>query len=154
MITSLEGIRISAGISAGSSSSENSSQGYGTGESKQNSLSFALYVTKLKYAYRNKNLYLYYGYGPFGKYSFQYSADSYQQTTTNIFSGGLSGYLGVEWFFYEHFSLFTEYSLNATMQYSRWSSKINGSNLVSSPTITKNFNVNSNSALIGFSIYL
>jgi len=50
----LEGIEYRRNL-AGSSSSENSSQGYGTGESKQNSLSFALYVTKLKYAYRNKN---------------------------------------------------------------------------------------------------
>jgi hypothetical protein len=151
MTNSTDALRITAGISAGSNTYIPNNS---TNESKSNSFSIGLYITKLKYAYRNKNLYLYYGYGPFGKYAYQFSDDSYEEMTTNSFSGGLNGCIGVEWFFSKQFSLFAEYSLNATANYSRVSKRINESNLVSNPTITKGFNLNPNSVLIGLSIYL
>ncbi|MGB7568063.1 MAG: outer membrane beta-barrel protein [Chitinivibrionales bacterium] len=151
MTNSTDALRITAGISAGINTyiPNNSAS-----ESKSDSFSIGLYITKLKYAYRNKNLYLYYGYGPFGKYAYQFSGDSYEEMTTNSFSGGLNGCIGVEWFFSKQFSLFAEYSLNATANYSRVSNRLDGSNLVSNPTITKGFNLNPNSVLIGLSIYL
>jgi hypothetical protein len=148
MTNSTDALRITAGISAGSNIYNS------TSESKSDSFSIGLYITKLKYAYRNKNLYLYYGYGLFGKYAYQFSDDSYEKITTNTFSGGLNGCIGVEWFFSKQFSLFAEYSLNATANYSRSSNRLNGSNLVSNPTIIKGFNLNPNSVLIGLSIYL
>ena len=151
MTTPTEGVRITAGI-AGSSAVYNPN--YGTSKNESDSFSLALYITKLKYAYRNKNLYLYYGYGPFGKYSYQFSTGSYEQIKTNSISGGLNGCLGVEWFFSKQFSLFAEYSLNASANYSRANYLVNGSNLTASQSITKGFTFNSNPVLIGLSIYL
>jgi hypothetical protein len=155
MINSIEGIRITAGIYIGINNyMESPSQEFVTHESKKDSLSISLYATYLKYAYRNKKLYLYYGLGPFGIYSYQITADLNQQNKISTFSGGLNGCLGVEWFFVEHFSLFTEYNLNAIARYNRASTEIKGSNIVLPAQTTTNFNLISNNVLIGLSIYL
>lgn len=153
MINSKNGIRISAGIAAGSYDLKDLSGQDAYISRAADSISVSLHATYLKYLYDNKNLYLYVGAGPFGKYSYQKNIDLSLTEIANNYSVGLDGCLGVEWFFAEHFALFLEYSLFADLEYKHLTNDLQNSN-VGSETKTTSYNLNYTTVFIGISIYL
>jgi hypothetical protein len=150
MISSTGGIRISTGISAERNNSKDitAQDDKSTGNE---SLSFSLHATYLKYFIRNKNLYVYYGVGPFVNYGYQFYSDLSTDKTLNSYTGGADGILGAEWFFSEHFSLFTEYNMFVSGKYNHTTLKTVGSNVVLPENKTTDYNLNYNTVLIGIS---
>jgi hypothetical protein len=121
-------------------------------ESTENaSLSFNSFF--ISYFYFNKTIKPYYGMGPFLSLSYYDDSPVLRGTLTGAskkktIEGGLNGLIGLEWFFHNHFSLFTEYSLQGG--YSYYSSFGSSGNEYK----TNNFKLTTNNCLVGLSIYL
>jgi hypothetical protein len=153
MLNPKNGIRISAGIAAGSYDSKDFTSVPEVMIIRHNevdSISVSLHATYLKYLYCIRNFYLYGGTGPFGRYSYQKYKDLSFTKITRNYALGLDGCLGVEWFFAEHFTLFLEYNL-----FANWEYRHSTSDLATVPeNKTINYNLNYNTVFIGLSIYL
>jgi hypothetical protein len=157
MLNSKNGIRISAGIAAGSYDSKDYTsvpENGITNNVKVDSISFSLHATYLKYLYCIKNFYLYGGTGPFGKFSYQEYKDLSFTKVIRNYALGLDGCLGIEWFFTEHFTLFLEYNLLADWEYRHSTSDLINSNVTAPENKTINYNLNYNTVFMGLSIYL
>lgn len=107
----------------------------------------------ISYLYFDKTIKPYYGIGPY--VSASYSGENtivngfaISSKRRRSFEVGLNGLFGLEWFFHNHFSLFTEYGLQGGFSYSISSDSRNPE------SNSKGLRLSSNNCLIGLSIYL
>ncbi len=156
MIDLKSGIRVSVGVSGGNNSDSEINIGNGApAETKYttDSISVSLHVTLLKYLISSRNLYIYYGIGPFGMYSWIETSNATEKETQTDYSLGLDGCVGAEWFFADHFAVFLEYNVYASMERRRSTTEIPNS-AISMWGDATNYKLSYNTVFIGLSIYL
>ena len=159
--SSTDGIRFGIGLSGSSHSTVDSlaSSQYLQDILTSKTASSTLSINYIHYPMIKNAISFYYGIGPLINLGYNYSeqrnalSTSYSYWNRAITYGiGANGLIGLEWFFYKQFSIFTEYDLNIV--YSHMTQNSGGGLSNERISINKGFDVNYNQAFIGLSIYL